>query len=81
MHDDDQGQPKAAPATEILTYGEAASYLRYSRSKLERLVQRRRIPSVLVDGRRTFRKSSLEQWLTEKERASMARSRKLEAIA
>lgn len=66
--------------TETMTYNEAAEYLRYSRSKLERLVQKRAIPSILVDGRRTFRKATLDAWLAEKEQASIARTRKLSVV-
>lgn len=67
--------------TDVLTYPEAAAYLRYSRRKLERLVKQGRVPSVLDDGRRTFRKSTLDAWMAKKEAESMKRSRRLEVVA
>ncbi|HXH62147.1 MAG TPA: helix-turn-helix domain-containing protein [Fimbriimonadaceae bacterium] len=47
----------------VLTLREAASYLRLSPSKLERLVDDGEIPAVELDGRYRFPKSNLDDWL------------------
>ena len=67
--------------TDVLTYDEAAAFLKCSRRTLERWVKRKRIPSFRGPGGRQFSRSSLEEWVREQIAAQQRRSRKLEVVA
>lgn len=48
----------------VMTSREAASYLRISKDKLEKLAEEGEIPGVVLDGRWRFPKPNLDDWLT-----------------
>ncbi len=48
----------------VLTLREAAAYLRITTGALEKLAEDGEVPSVQIDGRWRFPKSSLDEWLS-----------------
>lgn len=55
--------PRSRPNPDALTVGEAASYLRISRTKLVELIARGAVPSYQLGRRRFFLRSVLDDWL------------------
>lgn len=47
----------------VLTAREAASYLRISKERLERLADEGEIPGIILDGRWRFPKPNLDEWM------------------
>jgi len=48
----------------VMTLREAASYLRISSQKLERMANEHEVPGFLIDGRWRFPKVALDEWLS-----------------
>jgi len=53
----------------LLSVSELSSRTTISESRIYRLVRRRRIPFLKVDGRIVFRETSIDEWMTTQEQA------------
>jgi excisionase family DNA binding protein len=51
---------------------EAAAFLRCGRSKLDRMVRAGTVKSLMIGGRRMFRRSDLEAWVEEQSASAAA---------
>ena len=64
------GAPAIAPADRLLSPDDAAQLLGLSAYTVRQLARERRIPAIRLGRYWRFRRSSLEQWITQQERTS-----------